>query len=322
MGGQVLINTAREVIRRESEAIASLIDKIGESFEEAVNIILKCNGRVIVTGMGKSGLIGKKIAATFNSTGTPSFFLHPAEGLHGDIGLVTRDDVVLALSKSGGTEELAQLLRVFKRLGVPIISITGNINSSLAQKSDVILDASVDNEASSNNLIPTSSATAAMVMGDAIAVVLLESKNFSNDDFALLHPGGEIGRRLLKVEDLMQTGDNIPIVEESTPISDAIIEITSKRLGFTTVVDKNRRFVGIYTDGDLRRTIEKKLDVNSTQVGKVMTSNPKTIQRHEIAEKAIHIMESHNITSLVIIEEEFRLEGVIHLHDLLRAQVV
>lgn len=317
-----MINTAKEVIRRESEAIASLIDKIGESFEKAVELIHNCKERVIVTGMGKSGLIGKKIAATFNSTGTPSFFLHPVEGIHGDLGLVTRDDVVLALSKSGDTEELEPIIRVFERLGVPIISITGNPSSSLAEKSDIVLDVSVNGEAGSNDLIPTSSSTAAMVMGDALAVVLLEMRNFSNEDLALLHPGGEIGRKLIKVKDLMHTGEQIPVISEGTKLYTAIIEMTSKRFGFTLVVDASGKFIGIYTDGDLRRTIEQKKDISSITIEEVMTRKAKIISKEAIAEKAVHIMESHNITSLVTIDSKGKPEGVIHLHDLLKAKIV
>lgn len=317
-----LIEAARSVIKSEATAVASLVDKIGAPFGEAVDLIRGCRGRVIVTGIGKSGLIGKKIAATFNSTGTPSFFLHPAEGMHGDLGLVTRDDVVLALSKSGDTREIEQILIVFERLGVPIISITGNISSPLAEKSNVVLDASVECEAGPNNLIPTSSATAAMVMGDALAIVLLTLRGFSNEDLAVLHPGGEIGRKLLKVRELMHTGGEIPMVYGETPLNLAILEMTSKRLGFTTVVDSNGKLTGIYTDGDLRRTIESGRNVGSIKVEEVMTRGPKTISREAIAEKAIHFMEEYNITSLVITDNDGRPEGVIHLHDLLKAKIV
>ncbi|MBD3170456.1 MAG: KpsF/GutQ family sugar-phosphate isomerase [candidate division Zixibacteria bacterium] len=322
MGKEDLIRIAHEVINRECEAIDSLAGKIGDSFVQAVEVILKCEGRVIVTGMGKSGLIGKKIAATFNSTGTPSFFLHPAEGLHGDIGLVISDDVVLALSKSGDTEEVAALLTIFERLGVPIISITGNPTSPLADKSDVVLDVSVQAEAGPSNLIPTSSSTAAMVMGHALAIALLEMRNFSEEDFALLHPGGDIGRRLLKVKELMHTGADIPVVGINTNLSEAIIEMTSKRLGFTAVADDDGRLAGVYTDGDLRRTIENNIDVGKTVINEVMTRNPKTIDGEAIAEKAVHIMESYNITSLMIIDKAGKIEGVIHLHDLLKAKIV
>ncbi len=315
-------NIAKDVIRKEAEAIISLIDKINESFENAIELIRNCKGRLIITGMGKSGLIGKKIAATFNSVGTPSFFLHPAEGIHGDLGLVTKDDVVLALSKSGGTDELLSLLKVFKRLGTPIISITGDINSPLAQKSEVVLDVSVDKEAGLNELIPTSSATAAMVMGDALAMVLLKLHNFSDEDLAFLHPGGEIGRRLLKVRDLMHTGDEIPKVSANTPIYNAVLEITTKRLGFTVVTDSDGKLIGVYTDGDLRRTIKQGKDIKNTSIDKVMSPNPKTISKDAIADKAVHIMESYSITSLVIVDDYGKPEGVIHLHDLLKAKIV
>jgi len=317
-----MLDTARQVIRHEAQAVASLADKIDASFLKAIDIIRECKGRVIITGMGKSGLIGRKIAATFNSTGTPSFFLHPAEGMHGDIGLVTRSDVVLALSKSGDTTELMPILKVFERLGVPLISITGNPSSTLAEKSDVVLDVSVDGEAGSNNLIPTSSTTAAMVMGDALAIVLLNLQNFSNDDLALLHTGGEIGRLLLKVMDLMHTGDEIPMVTENIPVYRAVLEITSKMLGFTTVVDPEGKLVGVFTDGDLRRTIEQGKDIKNTLIKEVFTPKPKTVHKEAIAEKAVHIMEFHRITSLVIVDNQGRPEGVIHLHDLLKANII
>ncbi len=317
-----MLDIARQVIKHESQAIAALVDKLDSSFERAIELMRNCQGRIIVTGMGKSGLIGRKIAATLNSTGTPAFFLHPAESVHGDFGLVRRGDVALALSKSGDTAELAQVLIMFKRLGVPIISMTGNLSSPLARKSDAVLDVSTNGEAGPNDLIPTSSAAAAMVMGDALAIVLLNLRGFDNDDLAFLHPGGEIGKRLLKVADIMHTGSDIPVVADRTPISQTILEITLKRLGFTTIVDSDGKLVGVYTDGDLRRTIEQAKDMRNTPICDVMTRNPKTISKNSIAEKAVHVMETHKITSLVIVDGENKPEGVIHLHDLLAAKVV
>src|SRR5574341_1484059 len=246
----MLKEKAREVIRKEAQAIADLEKKINQEFEKAVEIILKCKGRVIVTGMGKSGIVARKIAATLSSTGTAAIFLHPAEGIHGDLGLVRRDDVVVAITKSGEADEVFQLFPLFKRLDVPIITFTGNIASQLAEKSDVVIDVSVEEEACGNDLIPTSSTTAALVMGDALAIALLEERNFSPEDFALLHPGGNLGRKLLlRVGDIMHTGDQIPIVSEDTNIKDVILEMTSKRFGATSVVNKKGELIGIFTDG-------------------------------------------------------------------------
>jgi arabinose-5-phosphate isomerase len=249
---------AKEVIRKEAKAIAHLEKKIDEQFSRAVELCLKCKGRVIVTGIGKSGIIGRKIAATLSSTGTPAFFLHPTEGTHGDVGMVRKNDVVIAISKSGETDEVYQLVPLFKRVGVPIITLTGNTKSPLAEKSDVVIDVSVDEEACPYDLVPTSSTTAALVMGDALAIALLEERNFSSEDFALLHPGGQLGRKLiLKVSDIMHSGDQIPKVAEDTGIKEVILEMTSKRLGTTTVVNQKGELVGIFTDGDLRRVVER-----------------------------------------------------------------
>src|SRR4030067_688152 len=247
----MVLERAREVIRKEAKAIAGLEKKINKEFERAVETILKCKGRVIVTGMGKSGIVARKIAATLTSTGTSAIFLHPAEGIHGDLGLVRRDDVVLAITKSGETDEVFQLFPLFKRLGVPIITFTGNTASQLADKSDVVIDVSVEEEACGNDLIPTSSTTAALVMGDALAIALLEERHFSAEDFALLHPGGYLGRRLLlKVKDVMHTGASIPMVSEDANMKEVILEMTSKRFGATTVVNDKKELVGIFTDGD------------------------------------------------------------------------
>ncbi len=314
---------AREVIRKEAQAIAGLEKKINNEFEKAVEIILKCKGRVIVTGMGKSGIVARKIAATLTSTGTAAIFLHPAEGIHGDLGLVRKDDVVLAITKSGETDEVFQLFPLFKRLDVPIITFTGNTASQLAEKSDVVIDVSVEEEACGNDLIPTSSTTAALVMGDALAVALLEERNFSPEDFALLHPGGNLGRKLLlRVGDIMHTGDQIPIVTEDTNIKDVILEMTSKRFGATSVVNKKGELIGIFTDGDLRRLIEKTANFFDMKAKEAMTNNPKVISENALAARALNLMEFFNITCLIILNGERKPMGIVHLHDLLKAGVV
>jgi arabinose-5-phosphate isomerase len=314
---------AKEVIRKEAKAIALLEKKIDENFVRAVELISKCKGRVIVTGIGKSGIIGKKIAATLTSTGTAAFFLHPAEGIHGDLGMVRKNDVVIAITKSGGTDEVYQLIPLFERLGVPIISLTGSPNSPVAEKSDVVIDVSVEREACPNNLIPTSSTTAALVMGDALAIALLDQRNFSSEDFALLHPGGHLGRKLLlKVSDIMHTGDQIPVVSERTDMKQVILEMTSKRLGTTTVVNKKGQLVGIFTDGDLRRLVERTDEIFSMKAGQVMTKNPKTIDGDELAAKALNLMESYAITSLIITNGKREPVGIVHLHDIIKAGVV
>ena len=314
---------AKEVIRKEAKAVAHLEGKIDEAFVRAVELILKCKGRVIVTGIGKSGIIGKKIAATLTSTGTAAFFLHPTEGIHGDLGMVQKNDVVIAITKSGGTDEVYQLIPLFKRLGVPIITFTGNLNSPVAEKSDVVIDVSVEGEACPNNLVPTSSTTAALVMGDALAIALLEERHFSSEDFALLHPGGNLGRKLiLKVSDIMHTGDQIPVVPEETDVKQVILEMTSKRLGTTTVVNQKGKLVGIFTDGDLRRLVERSDEIFSLKAGEVMTKNPKTICGDELAAKALNLMESYSITSLVITNGKREPTGIVHLHDILKAGVM
>jgi len=319
----MIIEKAKEVIRKEAEAILNLEKKINSEFQKAVEMVLRCKGRVIVTGMGKSGLIGKKIAATLTSTGTAAIFLHPVEGLHGDLGLVRRDDVVIAITKSGETEELQQLFPLFKRLGVPIISLTGNPKSPAAEKSDVVIDVSVDEEACPNNLVPTSSTTAALVMGDALAIALLEERHFSAEDFALLHPGGYLGKRLLlKVKDIMHTGTDIPIISEDANMKEVILEMTSKRFGTTTVVNEKKELVGIFTDGDLRRLVEKTEEIFKLKAREVMTRNPKTISEEELAAKALNRMEFYNITCLIVPDGKKEPIGILHLHDLLKAGVV
>jgi arabinose-5-phosphate isomerase len=314
---------AKEVIRKEAEAVAGLEKKIDENFVKAVELILNSKGRVIVTGIGKSGIIGKKIAATLTSTGTAAFFLHPTEGIHGDLGMVKKNDVVIAITKSGGTDELYQLIPLFKRLGVPIITLTGNPSSSVAEKSDVVIDVSVSHEACGNDLIPTSSTTAALVMGDALAIALLDERHFSSEDFALLHPGGHLGRKLLlKVSDIMHTGDEIPKVSEDTDMKQVILEMTSKRMGTTSVVNSKGELLGIFTDGDLRRLVEREDEIFSLKANQVMTKNPKTIDGEELAAKALNLMEFFSITSLIIVNDKKQPVGIVHLHDILKAGVV
>ncbi len=308
---------AARVIAREAAAIAALAEKIDEQFDRAVDLIRDCKGRVIVTGMGKSGLIGKKIAATFSSTGIASFFLHPAEGGHGDLGLVSADDVVLAISKSGDSDELVDILPPLKRLGVPIILITGCVDSPLARRADCVLNAAVDGEAGADNMIPTSSTTAALVM------TLLEERGFSLEDFARLHPKGQLGRRLLlAVGDIMHTGDEIPIVKHHAPMKEVILEVTAKRFGSTAVVDDNGKLVGIFTDGDLRRWVGKKSDPFTGTAAEAMTREPKTINADELAISVLNRMQEHKITCLLVVDDQRRPTGIVHLHDLLAAGVV
>ncbi len=317
-----ILKFARQVIELEASAVAQLADRLNGQFEQAVTLLLKCKGRVIVTGLGKSGIVGRKIAATLSSTGTPAFFLHAAEGIHGDLGLVKKGDLVIAVSKSGSTEEVFLLFPIFRRLGVPVISITGNPRSPMAEKSDVVLDASVEEEACPNNLAPTSSSTAALVMGDALALAVLEERNFSPEDFALLHPGGSLGKKLwLKVEDLMHTGTDVPKVNPETPVKQAILEMTSKRLGATTVVNDKDELVGIFTDGDLRRLVEKKKEFMELSASDVMSANPKTARPEALAAAALNQMEEHKITVLAVTSGR-KLMGILHLHDLLQAGVI
>jgi len=318
------LEEAKKVLRIEADAISSLIDKIDENFLKAIDILLSCKGRVVVTGMGKSGIIGKKIAATLASTGTPALFLHPAEGVHGDLGMITKGDVLLAISNSGETEELNKILPIIKRLDVKLISMTGGMNSTLAKASDVVLDVGVKEEACPLGLIPTASTTAALAMGDALSVTLLEMKGFKEEDFAFFHPGGSLGKRLfLKVGDLMHSGNEIPKVYEDTIMKDTILEISSKKLGMTSVIDSKGGLTGIITDGDLRRWLEKgEANIFKTKAKDVMTRNPKTIEADALAAKAVSVMEHYSITSLIIVDKEGRPDGIIHLHDLLKAGVI
>jgi arabinose-5-phosphate isomerase len=318
---------AKKVLRIEADAIAALIDRVDERFVDAVRLILNSKGRVVVTGMGKSGLIGKKIAATLASTGTPALFLHPAEGIHGDLGMVTRGDTVIALSNSGETEEVSRMLPSFKRLGIKIIALTGNLESTLAKNSDVVIDVGVREEACPLGLAPTASTTATLAMGDALAVALLDQRGFKQEDFACFHPGGTLGKRLLlRVRDLMHSGDAVPVVSEGTLIKDAIYEISSKKMGITAVINASGKLVGIISDGDLRRWMEKteKTGENllTKQAKDIMTRNPKIINKESLAAEAVAVMEKNSITSLIVSDTGAVPEGVIHLHDLLKAGVV
>jgi len=314
---------AERVFRLEAEAILGLIPKLDARFEHAVELLRRCAGRVIVTGMGKSGLIGRKIASTLASTGTPAYFLHPAEGVHGDLGMVSRGDVVLALSNSGETDEVLAILPPLKRLGVPIVLLTGNPTSALARQCEVVLDVSVAEEACPMNLAPTSSTTAALAAGDALALALLELRGLRPEDYAALHPRGTLGwRALFRVGDLMLTGDAMPVVSENTPLREVIAEMTRKRKGMTTVVDGAGRLAGVITDGDLRRLYLKGGSIDELTAGQVATREPKTIRADELAAKALEVMETWQITSLVILDGTNRPAGVIHMHDILRAKIV
>ena len=314
--------SAERVLRIEAEAILGVIPKLDQRFERAVEVLHGCAGRVIVTGMGKSGLVGRKIAATLASTGTPAFFLHPAEGVHGDIGMVARGDVVLALSNSGETDEMLAILPPLKRLGVPIILLTGHPKSTLARQSEVVLDVSVTEEACPMNLAPTSSTTAALAMGDALAMVLLDLRGLRPEDYAALHPRGTLGwRALFRVGDLMHTGAAMPSVGERAPLGEAVQEMTRTRLGMTTVIDADGRLVGVITDGDLRRLHLQPGPFDQLRAGDVATRTPKTIGADDLAAKALEMMEG-TITSLVVVDEGQRPRGVIHMHDILRAKIV
>ena len=311
-----------EVVRIEAEAVAALIDRIDERFQKAVDILLACEGRIIVTGMGKSGIIAKKIASTLSSIGTSAFFLHPAEGLHGDLGAVLKEDAVIAISKSGNTEEILRLLPMFKRQGVLIIAMTGNLQSTLAMQSDVVLDVSVKEEACPYDLVPTASTTATLVMGDALALAVFQERGLSVEDFLMYHPAGEIGKKfLMRVDDLMHSGKDMPQVNLDTPLPATIFQITSKRLGATCVIEDGL-LAGIITDGDLRRLLEKKHDIGGLTATDVMTPDPKTILIGTLAAKALHIMEQFSITQLVVVDEARHPVGIVHLHDLLKAGLV
>lgn len=316
------IELARQVLETEAQAILGLIPQLGPTFGQALDVLQGCKGRVIVTGMGKSGIIARKIAATLSSTGTAATFLHPAEALHGDLGIVQPGDVVVALSSSGETEELVRLLEAIRRIGAQIISLTGNTASTLGQASDVTLSCRVEEEACPMNLAPTASTTAALAMGDALAMALSTRKGFKAENFADLHPGGRLGRRLMRVESLMQTGAAIPKVGPSTAMPEVILEMSSKRLGMTCVIDAAGRLLGIVTDGDLRRFMATRADLLASRAQDVMTPRPVTIQRGALAAEAIHVMEARKITSLVVTDPQGLVEGVVHLHDLWRTEMI
>lgn len=311
------------VIETEAAAIFDLTQRIDATFADACEKLLACKGRIVVTGMGKSGHIANKIAATLSSTGSPAFYMHPGEASHGDLGMITKQDCVIALSYSGNTHELITLLPLLKRLEVPLIALTGNKESTLAKTADVHLDVSVKTEACPLGLAPTSSTTAALVMGDALAVALLQARGFSAEDFALSHPGGSLGKKLLlKVDDLCHQGDQLPLVYEKASISEALIEVTNKKLGMTCVVDNRGVLQGVYTDGDIRRTLTNQYDIHTTSLTAVMTKNCRTISRGMLAAEALALMQKYSITSLVLVDEHNKPEAVLHLHDLLKAGVI
>lgn len=311
------------VIETEAQAIFELAHRIDEQFEKACALLFACQGRIVVTGMGKSGHIAKKLAATLSSTGSPAFFMHPGEASHGDLGMITRQDTVLAISYSGNTHEIVTLLPLLKRLAVPLITLTGNKESALAKVADVNLDVSVKQEACPLGLAPTTSTTAALVMGDALAVALLQTRGFSAEDFALSHPGGSLGKRLLlRIDDLCHKGNQLPLCVETSSISDALIEVTDKKLGMTCVVDEKGLLQGVYTDGDIRRSLTNKYDINTTTLAQVMTKGCRTVSKELLAAEALHLMQKYSITSLVVIDEHAKPYGVLHLHDLLKAGVI
>lgn len=317
------IESAKRTIEIEQKAISALSDRIDQSFADACELMKACKGRVIVTGMGKSGHIANKIAATLASTGTPSFFVHPGEASHGDLGMITGNDVVLAISNSGNTAEITTILPLIKRMGAPLISMTGNKTSTLATQANIHLDISIKEEACPLGLAPTSSTTATLVMGDALAVALLESKGFSEADFAFSHPGGSLGRRLLlTVREIMHTGDRIPIIKDDTLLSDGLLEISEKGFGMTAVVNAENKLIGLFTDGDLRRAFDAKIDMLTTTIDKVMTTNCKTIHADILAAEALTIMEKNKITGLLVTAEDNTAIGIIHMHDLIHAGVI
>ena len=318
-----LIQSAQRTVRLELEAIEALLERINADFVRACELLLACRGRVVVVGMGKSGHIGKKIAATLASTGTPAFFVHPAEASHGDMGMITKDDVVLALSNSGSTAEIITLLPLIKRLGRTLVSMTGNPESPLAQAAEANLDARVEHEACPLNLAPTSSTTASLVLGDALAIALLEARGFTAEDFAFSHPGGALGRRLLlKVENVMHAGEALPRVARGILLRDALLEMTRKGLGMTVIVESDGRLAGIFTDGDLRRTLDRGIDVRNASIDSVMTAHGKTAKPEMLAAEALKIMEDHKINSLVVVDSDDRPVGALNMHDLLRAGVM
>jgi len=316
-----LVDLGRQALTVEIDGLRAQLPRLGTDFARACRICLSCRGRIVVTGMGKSGHIGGKIAATLASTGTPSFFVHPGEASHGDVGMITRDDAVLALSNSGETAELLTILPVIKRLGVPLIAFTGNADSTLGQMATVHLDIRVPAEACPLNLAPTASTTAALAVGDALAVALLKARGFTEEDFARSHPAGALGRRLLYVKDVMRSGVHVPTVRAHTTLAEGLMEVTSKGLGMTAIVDEAAHVLGVFTDGDLRRALDRAADLHSTRMDQVMTVSPKSVSPNTLAAEAVNLMETHRITSLVVIDAQGRIVGALNVHDLLRAGV-
>ncbi len=324
MAGHSYIKLGLAVLKTESEAITALMQRLDQSFHRACEMLLDCEGRIVVTGMGKSGHIGNKIAATLASTGSPAFFMHPGEASHGDLGMITSDDLLIALSNSGETSEITLLLPLLKRLGIPLIALTGNPGSTLARAADINLDVSIHKEACPMGLTPTSSTTASLAMGDALAIAVLQARGFTEEDFALSHPGGHLGRRLLlRVSDIMHTGDAVPLVPISCSLNDTLLEMTKKGLGMAGVIDpENKQLLGIYTDGDIRRTFEKMPDIKTAQVKDFMTPNCVTIEADRIASEALKIMHDRKINALMVVDKNNLVQGALNMHDLLRAGVV
>jgi len=321
-GGNVL-DLAREVLEIEAAAIIGLIARLDQDFQRAVDLILDCHGRVTVSGIGKSGHIARKIASTMSSTGTPAYFVHPAEASHGDLGMVTRDDVFIALSNSGESAELLSIVPLIKRQGAKLISLTGNPDSTLAREADAHLYAGAEKEACPLNLAPTASTTAALALGDALALALMQAKGFSRDEFARSHPGGALGRRLLThVRDVMRSGSDAPRIPDTAMLSDAILEMSRGRMGITAILDRDQCVLGIFTDGDLRRTLQKGVDLHATPIASVMTRGPRTIGPDKLAAEAVQIMEQHKVNQLLVVDGERRLIGALNMHDLLRAKVI
>jgi len=316
-----LVDLGRQALSIEIDGLRAQLPRLGADFARACRICLDCRGRVVVTGMGKSGHIGGKLAATLASTGTPSFFVHPAEASHGDVGMITRDDVLIALSNSGETGEILTIVPVIKRLGIPLVALTGNANSSLARLAAVHLDIGVPAEACPLNLAPTASTTAALAVGDALAVALLKARGFTEEDFARSHPAGTLGRRLLFVKDVMRGGELVPMVRPDTTLADGLMEVTSKGLGMTAVVDADRHVLGVFTDGDLRRALDRSADLHTTPMEQVMSRHAKTVRPGTLAAEAVHLMEAHRITSLIVVDDALRIVGALNVHDLLRAGV-
>jgi arabinose-5-phosphate isomerase len=318
-----VLELARKVLAIEAEAVTGLISRLDQRFLDAVSLILACRGRVVVSGVGKSGHVARKIASTMASTGTPAFFVHAAEAGHGDLGMITRDDVVLALSNSGQSDELLTIIPMIKRQGAKLIALTGNPDSPLAREADVYLDAGVSQEACPLNLAPTASTTAALALGDALAIALLDARGFSENDFARAHPGGALGRKLLThVSDVMRTGKDVPAVSATASFSEALIEMSRKGMGMTGILDSGGKVVGIFTDGDLRRTLENKPDLRPVRISEVMTRNPRTIAARKLAAEAVELMERYKITQLLVVTDTGELAGALNMHDLFRAKVI